>query len=79
MKLISLLIVLLLIGFLVKKQLDSGSSSTEYDEIIESKNLSTPKVPSSPKGVKKFDVEINDFMKESAEEKERKLEEVLNK
>ena len=78
MKLISLLIALLIIGFLVNKQLNSSSSLKEHDDISDNKNISTPKVPTSPKDVKKFEKEMNDFMQDAAAQKAKRMEDALN-
>jgi len=77
MRLISLLIAFLIIGFLVNKQLNSSSSSTEYDGIINNENITTPP-PTSPKDVKKFEKEINDFMLDAADQRAKEIEETLN-
>jgi len=78
MKFISLLIALLIIGFLVKKQLDSSSSNTEYEEIIGNKTITVPKVPTAPKDVQKFEKDINKFMLEATDQREKEMEESLN-
>jgi len=78
MKLISLLIALLIIGFLVQKQLDSSSSSTEYEDIMSHENITVPKVPSAPKEVQKFEKDINNFMLDTADQRTKEIEESLN-
>jgi len=78
MKLISLLIALLIVGFLVKKQLDSSSSNTEYDNLISTENITVPKVPSAPKDVQKFEKDINEFMLDASEQRAKEVAESLN-
>lgn len=78
MKFISLLIALLIIGFLVKKQLDSSSSNTEYEAIISHENITVPKVPTAPKDVQKFEQDINKFMLDAADQRAQALEASLN-
>jgi len=77
MKFISLIIALLIVGFLVKKQLDSSSSSTESQDIINNENILAPKVPTAPKDVRKFEKDINEFMLD-ADKRAKEVEESLN-
>jgi len=78
MKFISLLIALLIIGFLVKKQLDSSSSNPEYEAMINNENLTARKVPTAPKDVQKFEKDINEFMLNAADQRKKEMEESLN-
>ncbi|MFT6266782.1 MAG: hypothetical protein ACJAWS_002946 [Oleiphilaceae bacterium] len=78
MKFISLLIALLIIGFLVKKQLDPSSSNTEYEDMISNESIAVPKVPTVPKEVQKFEKDINQFMLDAADQRAKGVEESLN-
>jgi hypothetical protein len=78
MRFISLLIALLIIGFLVKKQLDSDSSSTEYEDIISNENITVPKVPTAPKDIQRFEKDINEFMLNAADQRAKEVEKSLN-
>ncbi|MCK5354687.1 MAG: hypothetical protein KAJ63_06180 [Methyloprofundus sp.] len=79
MKLISLLIALLLTGLLVKQQLDSSSSNTEVEEVVNSEGITTPKIPTSSKDIRKFEDDMNNFMQDTADKRAEKLEESLGK
>ncbi len=78
MRIISLLIALLIIGFLVNKQLDSNSSSREYEDIISNENITVPKVPTAPNGIQKFEKDMNEFMLNAADQRAKELEKSLN-
>ena len=78
MRVISLLIALLVIGFLVKKQLDSNSLSTEYEDIISNENITVPKVPTAPKDVQKFEKDMNEFILNAADQRAKEVEKALN-
>jgi len=78
MKFISLLIALLIVGLLVKKQMDSSSSSSEYDDITGNEIINVPKAPTAPKDVQKFEKDINEFMLNAADQRAKKVEESLN-
>ena len=78
MRIISLLIALLIIGFLVKKQLDSNSSTTEYEDIISNENITVPKVPTAPNDVQKFEKDMNEFILNAADQRAKEVENALN-
>ena len=73
MKLLSLLLALLLIGFVIKKQLDTNSTSQKLEELIESEGIDTPKLPSSANEYSKFEKDINDFVLDSADKRKQEL------
>ncbi len=77
MRLISLLLALLLIGFLITTQLGNSSSKNQANEIIDDENIDV-QVPSSPKELQKFESDINKFVQDNADERAKKLEESLN-
>ena len=74
MRLISLLLALLLIGFLVIKQLDSSSSNNKIEEVLKSEDINAPKVPSSPKDLREFDEDINKFIQDNADKRAEELD-----
>ena len=78
MRLVSLLIALLIIGLLVKKQIDSNSSNTKYDDILSNENITTPTVPSASKDVQKFEKDINKLMLDAEEQRAKEVEGSLN-
>lgn len=78
MKLISLLIALVIVGFLVKTQLDSSSSNAEYDEITNNTNIEVPKVPTAPKDVQKFEKDMNQFMDDAADKRAKEIDESVD-
>jgi len=75
MRIISLLITLLIIGFLINQQMSSKSSSQRsIDDFFDAQGISAPKTPTSPEEVKIFEKEINKFMQDSALERAKELE-----
>ena len=78
MRLISLLIGLVLIAFLISKQLASDSPSRDIAAIIEEDGISLPKVPVSPKDLKAFEADMNAFIENAASERKEELEKALN-
>jgi hypothetical protein len=75
MKFISLLIALIIIGLLVKQQLEPSPSNQELEIIVNEEALNVPQVPNKPEGIEQFEKDINKFMIEGAIKKE---EESLN-
>ncbi|MFT7184904.1 MAG: hypothetical protein ACI84K_000271 [Pseudohongiellaceae bacterium] len=78
MKFISLLLALLIVGFLVKKQLNSSAPSSEINDIVNEVDLLVPEVPTAPKNIQKFEEDINEFMSDAADQRKREVEESLN-
>jgi hypothetical protein len=74
MRAIALLAVLLVVGFLVYRQLgpvatpghDSGSSAA---------GVETPAVPTTANDLQRFDREMNDFVRDAAADRERTMRE----
>ena len=79
MRIILLLLTLLIVGFLVKTQLDSSSLPIGYEGVTGSEGKAHPNIPSSPKDIKKFEQDINDFILDSADKRSKELEEALSK
>ena len=77
MRLISILLVLVLIAFLVMKQLNSDSSRNNVEEALDTGGVKTPKVPTSPEDIQEFEEDINKFMQENTEKRNKKIEESL--
>lgn len=73
MRLISLVIVLAMIGYLITTQLNSSSSIESLEGVVD--DVGAPKIPTSPKDLPKFEDEINNFMQDSADERLEKFEE----
>ncbi len=78
MKLISLLIGLLLIIYLMSKQLAPPAVSVT-DNSLQQEGITLPQVPVSPKDLKKFETDMNNFVQESALKRDAALEEALKK
>jgi len=78
MKLISLLISLLLVGFLVMQQLNSSSSVDKSIEGLDTGSVDVPKLPTSPEGVSKFEKDINSYIQDNADKRSQELEATLN-
>ena len=73
MKLISMLLALLIIGYLILQQIDKPAA-TDAVEQTSKDSLEPPKVPTRQQDVQKFDQDINKFMDESKERMDRQLE-----
>ena len=73
MKIISILIGLVLVALFVMKQLNSGSSRNNIEEVIDKENINTPKVPTSPKDIQKFEKDINKYIQDTTEKKTKEL------
>jgi hypothetical protein len=78
MKFISLLIALVIIGVLVKTQLNSNSSNAVPEDLRGNEDVSVPKVPTAPKDVPKFEQDINEFIDNSADKRAKEMDESLN-
>lgn len=70
MKIISLLIVLLIVGWMLYGQLELISPPPE----AVSDNNDTPLLPTTPQQLETFDNEINQFVIDSAAERARQIE-----
>ena len=74
MRLILLLVVVLIAGLIVVRQLgESNSSKTEGATAVESTNA--PQVPTNVRDVKQFDTQMNDFVMDNAARRNREIEE----
>ena len=76
MKLISLLITLLIIGFLANKQLNSGSPFITQEDITGSSHSNIPAIPTSLKEVEQFKQDMNEFMEENTKKRFKALEDL---
>ena len=74
MRLILLLVVVLIAGLIVVRQLgESNSSKTEGATAVESTNA--PQVPTNVRDVKQFDTQMNDFVMDNAARRNWEIEE----
>lgn len=79
MKLLSLLIVVLLVGFLVLKQMESGSEQRQKElesQLPEEANFR--KVPKTKQDLDEFKDQMNGMMKDLEQERAKALDEVDN-
>ena len=75
MRFLSILITLLIIGFLAKKQLDSGSAFISYEDITGSTTHSNiPAVPTSLKDLEQFKQDMNVFIEDNNKKRFEALE-----
>ncbi len=74
MKLIALLVGLLIISILAFKQLSPQHEPATVEG--SDQQVTLPKVPTSPEGIKEFEKDMNKFMKDQQQETENKLREV---
>lgn len=82
MKLISLLIGLVIIAYLISKQLVAESPSSDINAIFDKQEIALPKIPVTQKDVKGFEVDMNKFIQDTAAERNKefeKIEESLSK
>ncbi len=79
MKLISLLIAVVIVGFLLKNQLTSNSSSAEHERISEGGSVEVPDVPSAPEEVQNFEKDINTFILDNPGQRMKEAEESLDR
>lgn len=75
MKMISLLLALLIVGYLVMQQItkpetESATVSNSPTELV------PPKVPQRTQDVPKFDQDINQFMDDAKEKRDKDLEQM---
>ncbi|TVZ40960.1 hypothetical protein P886_0296 [Alteromonadaceae bacterium 2753L.S.0a.02] len=74
MRLIILLLAVVIIGLIVSKQLSSGKPQ-DSGQTDTTSSIDTPKVPSAPQDVPKFEKQINEFMIDAAAERDKKMRE----
>ena len=76
MKFISLIITILIIGFIVKKQMNS--STVTKDAINNGNDFTTPKIPTAPEDVQKFREDINELMQNTKDKRDEEINKQLN-
>lgn len=75
MRIIVILLALLAVGFLISRQLDTGSGSTaEIEKAAEGAGMDVPRVPSRPQDVQGFEQDMNKFMNDAAAERAKQIE-----
>ncbi len=78
MKMISMLLALLLVGYLAQQQLASTSANSALQDTLSKEGISVPKVPTSLNDVKRFEVDMNKLMQDAADKKAKLIDESLN-
>ena len=73
MRVIATLLALLIVGFLIYKQLGSGSVQQKQETNAVS-DVGGPQVPTNPNEVKQFGAQMNSYMKEEAEKRAAAIE-----
>jgi|GEM_PF-5827077 len=73
MRLLTLVIAVLIISLLLYKQL--GNKPKDESPPEDSTSVRAPKIPHNPKDIRSFEGEINDFVKDAADERAKLLEE----
>ncbi|WP_260295395.1 hypothetical protein [Sedimenticola hydrogenitrophicus] len=77
MRMIILLATLLIVGLLVARQLNLGSSTTTgtgVETTEESNNSNPPRVPTRPQDVQAFGEQMNKFINDTASERKQRIE-----
>tara|TARA_R110001592_G_scaffold321037_1_gene599362 strand:+ start:103236 stop:103472 length:237 start_codon:yes stop_codon:yes gene_type:complete len=72
-RIIATLLALIIVGFLISKQLGSGSVQQKQETHAVS-DLGAPKVPANPNEVKQFGTQMNSYMKEESEKRAAAIE-----
>ena len=70
---------LLLVAFLVVKQLNSSSSQSQVKQVLGSDGVDIPKVPSSPKDLQNFEGDMDKFIQDNADKRSEHLEKAMGK
>lgn len=78
MKLILVLITLLIIGLLVKTQLNPSSPQSDLNNTIGNNEIIVPEVPTAPKDVKQFEQDMNKFVIDAAEQRAKEIDQAVN-
>lgn len=73
MRIIATLLALLIVGFLIYKQLGSDAVH-QKQEIHVVSDLGGPKVPTNPNEVEQFGTQMDSYMKEEAEKRAAAIE-----
>ena len=74
MKLISLMIGLIIVAYLVNKQMTSELSNTERNKILDKQDNVLPKIPTTPKEVEGFETDMNKLIHDLSSERNKELE-----
>ncbi len=77
MRLISILAVMLIIGYLVKTQLAGDESPEPVEVLTEGATVEAPKVPTTLEGLKNFDKDVDAFVQQAADEREARMKEAM--
>jgi len=78
MRFIGLLLALLLVAFLINKQLGSGDPNNRTDALLQEQDPGAPKVPTNPGEVEQFGEDMQQYLDEQAQKRAdaiRELEE----
>lgn len=78
MRLIGLLVALLIIGFVIVKQLDSGSSKHRAYEVLDDHDMNQIELPSTPADLDKFEKNLNQFVQDAADQRADELDKTLD-
>lgn len=76
MRMIVMLVGLLLVGFIISKQLQSPSDTETAQQATSGSEL--PNVPTRPQDVPQFEQDINSFINQTNEEQTRQIDEAIN-
>ena len=82
MRLLSLVITLLLVGYLITIQLQSSSRNTAHQDKLRAESElgvdSPPRVPTSPEDVRAFKDDLNSYINQQTEKRTQEIEESLD-
>lgn len=79
MRLIVLLLALLFIGYMVAQQIGPPSTTHTKQGLSSYEQGTAPQVPTNLQDLKQFEADMNQFMSDTAEQRAKELEQVINK
>ena len=78
MRLVAVLLALLIVGFLVKNQLQGPAAPAAPAESSPPPVIETPRVPTTPGGLPQFEQDVDQFIDAAAEERGRRIDEATS-
>lgn len=73
MRIIVILVALLIVGFLISRQVGTRPSG-KVDKSVENVAVEVPKIPVKPQDVRAFGQQMNTFLKDKASERAKTIE-----
>ena len=77
MKLISLLLGLVIVAYLINKQMTSSLSNNRTNAELDKQDVTLPKTPTTPEEVKDFEKDVNKLIQDLSTERNKELQKSL--